>query len=1176
MYLVAAPRLLLKMPAPPGASRLAVAGNTLTVRELMPNESRAVRGAAAAPGPRWYLAQANATAPSTAEMWDLAYQAARQHTCYVEPDIGRKWEYQNPVKLALSAAPGELCTYDPQSPDFPQGSGFAWHLGNSFSQLKEARDAVASAGGASSVRIGHMDTGIDFSHHACPENIALALQRNFVDDGRPPGDASDPYERGPFTNPGHGTGTVGLLAGKRLQNMLRPEQNGDFLGGAPLAEILPVRIATGVVLLFTSTFAEGLDYLIAPNGNDADRVEALSMSMGGTASKSWADAVNRAYEAGIVMVTAAGNNFPLTPQSIVYPARFKRVIAACGVMEDGRPYTRENVPFGAMAGNYGPASKMDTALATFTPNVPWAEINCPGVVDMDGSGTSAATPQIAAAAALWLAKHKTEMAGWQGWEIVEAARKALFDSAFKGSPNSHKFFGQGILRAADALAVAAVRGLPKTPEDSASFSFFKVLFGLGIAAPVADPDMLGVEVAQLFHLDPNVEKSMPDPDAAAKATPEFFDAVIGSPYASKTLKAALESQYKSTAVPGADLGKSKPPERPRNQEIPPSKPAARRLRTYAFDPSLSAQLDTADVNVVVVPVPWEKVDPGPVGEYVEVIDHDPSTGCFYAPVNLNEESLLASDGLAPNAANPCFHQQMVYAVTMRTIRNFELALGRKALWAPDMDPGSARDDRYVRRLRVYPHALRERNAYYNPDKKALLFGYFPARGATPAELYPGGLVFTCLSHDIVAHETTHALLDGMHRMFNFDGSSDMLAFHEAFADIVALFQHFSLPEALRFEIARTRGDLTLPNLLAEIGQEFGLAIGLHKALRSAIGQEPDPSLIETTTEPHARGAILVAAVFRAFVAIYARRTSDLIRIATEGSGILRPGAVDPDLANRLADEAATAAQHVLTMCIRALDYCPPVDMTFGDYLRAIVTADFEVVPGDSFGYRIAFVEAFRSWGLYPRDLQTLSPQSLRWRGVQFPESQRILGDLLKSAREFADKSKYLAHNKEFPPEMTPRERIFRYSREWRIRLHDELERRIQQCTADERAKLGVDLGLDFSTGREHFEVHALRVAEKIGPDNTVQCHLILQILQSRNETGPGGVLRFTGGCTLIVDEQSLEVQYSVLKNIGSRMRLEQSRAAIERSLSLRQLYFSGTPFTGAGERFAILHRSEEV
>ena len=55
-----------------------------------------------------------------------------------------------------------------------------------------------------------------------------------------------------------------------------------------------------------------------------------------------------------------------------------------------------------MAGNYGPNSKMRTAIAAFTPNVPWARFGCPQIVDLNGAGTSAATPQVAAAAATWI------------------------------------------------------------------------------------------------------------------------------------------------------------------------------------------------------------------------------------------------------------------------------------------------------------------------------------------------------------------------------------------------------------------------------------------------------------------------------------------------------------------------------------------------------------------------------------------------------------------------------------------------------------------------------------------------------------------------------------------------------------------------------------------------------
>src|SRR5207244_1651459 len=110
------------------------------------------------------------------------------------------------------------------------------------------------------------------------------------------------------------------------------------------------------------------------------------------------------------------------------------------------------------------------------------------------------------------------------------------------------------------------------------------------------------------------------------------------------------------------------------------------------------------------------------------------------------------------------------------------------------------------------------------------------------------------------------------------------------------------------------------------------------------------SAYDRTTEPHERGALLVAAVFDAFLAIYRSRVADLLRIATGGSGILPPGSISGDLTNRLAREAAKSAQHLLTICIRALDYCPPVDITFGDYLRALITADVDLVPEDDHHY----------------------------------------------------------------------------------------------------------------------------------------------------------------------------------------------------------------------------------
>src|SRR5262249_55762383 len=107
-------------------------------------------------------------------------------------------------------------------------------------------------------------------------------------------------------------------------------------------------------------------------------------------------------------------------------------------------------------------------------------------------------------------------------------------------------------------------------------------------------------------------------------------------------------------------------------------------------------------------------------------------------------------------------------------------------------------------------------------------------------------------------------------------------------------------------------------------------------------------------------------------------TSDLFRLATQGTGILPEGEISPDLASRLAEEASRCARDLLHMCIRALDYCPPVGITFGDYLRAIVTGDVNLNADDDLGYRVALIESFRAWGIYPRGIRSMSIEGLVW------------------------------------------------------------------------------------------------------------------------------------------------------------------------------------------------------
>ena len=434
-------------------------------------------------------------------------------------------------------------------------------------------------------------------------------------------------------------------------------------------------------------------------------------------------------------------------------------------------------------------------------------------------------------------------------------------------------------------------------------------------------------------------------------------------------------------------------------------PDVRPLKVYAFDPSPGKFVG----NYMTATVRYEKLAPGPVGERFAVIDYDGTAKTYYTPVDLDDPKLLISGGLAPSDTDPRFHQQMVYAVASETLQRFESALGRRIHWrlpkkTPDLNTKSLAEA--SRCLNLFPHAMCQANAFYSPDAHGIVFGYFKANRTDPGRNLPGQTVFTCQSHDIIAHETTHAIVDGIREFFMEPTNIDVPAFHEAFADLAALFNHFTHKEVLLDTLRKTGGklfDLQLqpevpiskdegaPTIQAQIiaanpmvalAQQFGEASGMRAALRSALGTRPNSDDIKTRTEPHDRGSILVAAVFDAYFTIYARRTYDLFRIFRAGGGTTDNGDLPEPLAERLAQEASRTAEHFFVICARALDYCPPVDVTFGDFLRAVLTADLDFHPNDPDGVRNAFMEAFRLRGIVADEAVSFSEDSLFWPKVK--------------------------------------------------------------------------------------------------------------------------------------------------------------------------------------------------
>lgn len=400
-----------------------------------------------------------------------------------------------------------------------------------------------------------------------------------------------------------------------------------------------------------------------------------------------------------------------------------------------------------------------------------------------------------------------------------------------------------------------------------------------------------------------------------------------------------------------------------------------RLTILAQDPAVR-------VNGVLaleqIDIPQEILAEGPTGYRVKVVDFDASTNLYYSPHcyqqtpegNVDDPFILPSGLTAAKRKafdrslleNPNFHSQNVYAIVMRTLARFEYALGRRVAWGFG-----------GHQLHVVPHAFREANAYYSESDRALMFGYFQGK--------KGQFVFASLSHDIVAHETTHAILDGLRTRYTDPSGPDQAGFHEGFSDVVALLSIFSLKSIV--ELALTLGKITLqkngirlvkasslePDALAQsilfgLAKEFGQQMdGLRaNALRRSISIEPNPELLNDSEyeEPHSRGEILAAAMMRSFLELWLARVKQL---GTFGRGLYNLDAV--------VSEGSKVADHLLTIAIRALDYCPSVDLEFGDYLAALLTVDAEVAPDDSrFSYRDVIFKTFKAYGINPPNGKT--------------------------------------------------------------------------------------------------------------------------------------------------------------------------------------------------------------
>ena len=593
-------------------------------------------------------------------------------------------------------------------------------------------------------------------------------------------------------------------------------------------------------------------------------------------------------------------------------------------------------------------------------------------------------------------------------------------------------------------------------------------------------------------------------------------------------------------------GVFRPPVKPYERQ--PGDPLYRPLRIYTVDPSVSR----LEGSVATVNVAYEPLEPGPAGKLFSVDTTDGQLGVRYRQADLEDRKVLMSDGYDPSPSDPRFHHQMVYAVCSNVYSVFKTALGRNLGWGFG-------DGKMPARLVLRPHHGQEQNAYYENGITTgeLRFGYFPASEKPTNRTMPGGYVFTCLSHDIVVHEVTHALLDGLRAHFIVPTNTDVVAFHEAFADLVAIFQHFSYAEVVLAAIRRCKGSLQHAEILTELARQFGHTTGQNGPLRSAVEKDTgNPTRYQPGLEAHQLGTVLVSAVFDAFVQVYQRRTERFVRLATGGSGLLPPGELSHDLQTILAERASKLASQFLGICIRAIDYCPPVGMTFGDYLRAMITADYDLVPDDPWDFRGALIDAFWRRDIYPRGAHHLSEDELLWQrpdadlppvpGLDFA-TLRFNGDPANAAglHEIYRQACMLGHYVTRPGRME----------EFGLVVHD-------------------DARLDGDTVSLPC-VESIRSARRAGPNGQIVFDLVAEITQERHvlASTEGPAFTYYGGSTVILGPTG-EIRYVVLKNVVGAGRRKRRREFFETACGQKYWHLQGQRWQPLPRLFAMVHSGQ--
>jgi hypothetical protein len=209
--------------------------------------------------------------------------------------------------------------------------------------------------------------------------------------------------------------------------------------------------------------------------------------------------------------------------------------------------------------------------------------------------------------------------------------------------------------------------------------------------------------------------------------------------------------------------------------------------------------------------------------------------------------------------SPQFDAVHTFAVVRQTLTMYQRALSAVGndmplpwQWNSSVDTAP---------IQLYPYGLPNvMNAFYSRSQCCLKFGDFVPGGQA-------GRVFTCRSFDIVSHETGHAVLDGLKPAWlGADNPPQTGGLHESFGDLTAIFLALSQLDQCEAVIAQTKARLHDKTFLADIAEQFGLALGGSTGLRNA---DNDLTLSDAGTEVHAISQVFTGAIYDILADLFA-------------------------------------------------------------------------------------------------------------------------------------------------------------------------------------------------------------------------------------------------------------------------------------------------------------------